>query len=51
VWRKAWREQRNHNLLLPLTTVTGVLFLGQAFIGAIEVLRAYPLALGYVAYD
>ncbi len=45
VWRKAWREQRDQNLLLPLTTVTGVLFFGQAFIGAIEVTRAYPLHL------
>ena len=24
--RKAWREQRDQNLILPLTTVTGVLF-------------------------
>jgi len=45
VWRKAWSEQREQNLLLPLTTVTGVLFLGQAFVGAIEVTRFYPLHL------
>jgi protoheme IX farnesyltransferase len=45
VLRKAWREQRHQNLLLPLTTVTGVLFFGQAFIGAIEVTRDYPLHL------
>lgn len=45
VWRKAWREQREQKILLPLTTVTGVLFLGQAFIGAIEVTRSYPLHL------
>ncbi|MBM3178748.1 MAG: protoheme IX farnesyltransferase [Chloroflexi bacterium] len=45
VWRKAWREQRDQNLLLPLTTVTGVLFFGQAFIGAIVVTRAFPLHL------
>lgn len=45
VWRKAWREQREQNLLLPLTTVTGVLFFGQAFIGAIIVTRGYPLHL------
>ncbi len=45
VWRKAWREQREQNLLLPLTTVTGVLFLGQAFVGAIEMSRAYPTHL------
>lgn len=45
VWRKAWREQRDQILLLPLTTVTGVLFFGQALVGAIEVTRAYPLHL------
>ncbi len=45
VLRKAWREQRGQNLLHPLTTVTGVLFFGQAFIGAIEVTRAYPMHL------
>ena len=45
VLRKAWREQRGQNLLLPLTTVTGVLFFGQAFIGAIIVTRAFPLHL------
>jgi len=43
--RKAWREQRDQNLLLPLTTVTGVLFFGQALIGSIIVTRAYPLHL------
>jgi heme o synthase len=45
VLRKAWHEQRDQNLLLPLTTITGVLFFGQAFIGAIEVTRDYPLHL------
>lgn len=45
VWRKAWREQRDQNLLLPLTTVTGVLFFGQALVGAVEVTRSYPLHL------
>ena len=43
--RKAWREQRDQNLLLPLTTVTGVLFFGQAMIGSILVTRNYPLHL------
>ena len=43
--RKAWREQRDQNLLLPLTTVTGVLFFGQAFVGSILVTRDYPLHL------
>ncbi len=42
VWRKGWREQREHRSLLPLTTVTGVMFLGQAMIGAIEVSRGHP---------
>jgi len=45
VWRKAWHEQRDQNLLLPLTTVTGVLFFGQALVGAVEVTRSYPLHL------
>lgn len=45
VWRMAWREQRHHPTLLPLTTVTGILFLGQAFVGAIVVVRNFPLHL------
>lgn len=45
VLRKAWRELRDQNLLLPLTTVTAVLFGGQAFIGAIIVTRGFPLHL------
>jgi protoheme IX farnesyltransferase len=45
IWRKAWREQRHHPSLLPLTTVTGVLFFGQALVGAIEVTRNYPVHL------
>lgn len=47
IWllRKAWREQREQNLILPLTTVTGVLFFGQAFVGSILVTRDYPLHL------
>ena len=42
---KAWREQRDNRVLLPLTTVTSVLFFGQAFVGAIQVIRNYPLHL------
>lgn len=45
VWRRAWRELREQMILLPLTTIAGVLFFGQALIGAIEVVRAYPLHL------
>jgi protoheme IX farnesyltransferase len=39
---KAWRELRDEPVLLPLATVTGVLFFGQAFVGAIQVLRGFP---------
>ncbi len=42
---KAWREQRDDSLFLPLTTVTTVLFFGQAFVGAIQVLRNFPTHL------
>jgi protoheme IX farnesyltransferase len=45
VWRKAWREEREQNVLLPLTTVTTVLFFGQALIGAIQITRGFPLHL------
>lgn len=45
VWRKAWREQRHHAVLLPLTTVTGITFLGQALIGAIVVTHEFPTHL------
>ncbi|HMR98167.1 MAG TPA: heme o synthase [Anaerolineales bacterium] len=34
VFRKAWREQRSHRLILPLTTILGVMFFGQALVGA-----------------
>ncbi len=42
---KAWREQRDDQMLLPLTTVTTVLFFGQAFVGAIQVVRNFPVHL------
>ncbi|KXK15193.1 MAG: protoheme IX farnesyltransferase [Chloroflexi bacterium OLB14] len=45
VWRKAWREQKHHKILLPLTSVTTVLFLGQSFVGMIQVIRGFPLHL------
>jgi protoheme IX farnesyltransferase len=41
----AWRTQRDHRLLLPLTTVTVVLFFAQAFVGAIQVTRGFPVYL------
>lgn len=42
VFRKAWREQRDNAVLLPLTTITTVLFFGQAFIGALGATSGYP---------
>ncbi len=41
----AWRTQRDHRLLLPLTTVTVTLFFAQAFVGAILVTRNFPVHL------
>ena len=38
---QAWRTQRDHRLLLPLTTVTVVLFFAEAFIGAILTSRTF----------
>lgn len=45
LYLKAWREQRDDSVLLPLTTVTTILFFGQAFVGAIQVARGFPLHL------
>ena len=42
---KAWREQRDNRILLPLTIVTAILLFGQAFVGAIQVIRDFPLHL------
>ena len=42
VLRLAWREQRHQNVLLPLTTILGVMFFGQAVVGAMQVLQSYP---------
>ncbi len=42
---KAWREQRDDRVLLPLTTVTTILFFGQAFVGAVQVARNFPVHL------
>lgn len=42
---KSWFEQRDDPVLLPLSTVTTVLFFGQAFVGAIQVIRGFPLHL------
>ena len=37
VFRKAWREQRDQKVILPLTTILTVMFFGQAVVGAIQV--------------
>ena len=42
VLRQAWREQRNQTILLPLTTILGVMFFGQALVGAMQVIQSYP---------
>ena len=42
VLSKAWREQRHQNVLLPLATILGVMFFGQAVVGAMQVLQSYP---------
>jgi len=42
---RAWRDMRDHRLLLPLATLTVVLFFAQVFVGAMEVTRGFPLYL------
>jgi protoheme IX farnesyltransferase len=37
VLHKAWTEQREQRVILPLTTILGVMFFGQALVGAIQV--------------
>ncbi len=41
----AWRTQRDHRLLLPLTTITVTLFFAQAYVGAMLVTRGFPVDL------
>jgi len=41
----AWRDWRSESIVLPLTTVTAMLFFGQAFVGAMQVVRGYPMHL------
>jgi len=38
---QAWKTQRDHHLLLPLTTATVVLFFAQAFVGAILATKGF----------
>jgi len=48
VLRKAWREQRAHIILLPLTTILGVMFFGQVLVGAMQVIGSYPAHLVFL---
>jgi protoheme IX farnesyltransferase len=48
VLQKAWRELRQQTVLLPLTTVLGVMFFGQALVGAIQVTQGYPSHLVFL---
>jgi heme o synthase len=42
VFRKAWREQRGHEIILPLTTILGVMFFGQALVGVMQLSQSFP---------
>jgi protoheme IX farnesyltransferase len=48
VLRKAWREQRHQVVLLPLTTILGVMFFGQVLVGAMQVIQSYPMHLVFL---
>jgi protoheme IX farnesyltransferase len=41
----AWKDWRSHSIVLPLATVTAILFFGQALVGAMQVVRDYPMHL------
>jgi protoheme IX farnesyltransferase len=41
----AWAHYRTDRILLPLATVTALLFFGQAFVGAMQVVRGFPAHL------
>jgi protoheme IX farnesyltransferase len=42
---RAWRDVRDHRVLLPFTTLTVALFFAQVFVGALVVTRGFPLYL------
>jgi protoheme IX farnesyltransferase len=48
VLRRAWCEQRHQAVLLPLTTILGVMFFGQVLVGAMQVIQSYPLHLVFL---
>jgi protoheme IX farnesyltransferase len=41
----AWRYHRTDRFVLPLVTVSAVLFFGQVFVGAAQVMRGFPTHL------
>jgi heme A synthase len=41
----AWRNHRTDTVLLPLSVVLSVLFIGQSMIGGIQILRNFPVHL------
>jgi protoheme IX farnesyltransferase len=42
---RAWRDVRDHRVLLPLATLTVILFFAQVFVGAMQVTRDFPFYL------
>ena len=42
VFRKAWIEQRVQRIVLPLTTILSVMFIGQSLVGAMLVIQGFP---------
>jgi protoheme IX farnesyltransferase len=48
VFRKAWMEQRDQQVILPLTTILTVMFFGQAMIGAVQVTQADMMHLVFL---
>jgi protoheme IX farnesyltransferase len=42
---RAWRDERDHRVLLPLATLTVILFFAQVFVGAMQVTRGFPVYL------
>ena len=42
VFRKAWMEQRDQRILLPLTTILSVMFFGQVLVGAAQLIQGFP---------
>jgi protoheme IX farnesyltransferase len=39
---RAWRDMRDHRILLPLSTLTVVLYFAQVFVGAMDAVREFP---------